>query len=80
MSRGYEAHNAIDELEGEIEYLEEENARLQKELGDIKDIGYNSVTMRDMIKNLYIAKTTASEREFEYQLREVFLKVLDKRL
>mgnify|MGYP006290639155 CR=1 FL=1 len=80
MSRGWDAHNAIDELEGEIESLENEIEELKHELGEIEDIGHSSRSLRDMIENLYIAKTTASEREFEYQLREVFLKVLNKRL
>jgi uncharacterized protein (UPF0335 family) len=79
-NRTYSAHNAIDDLETEIEYLEEQNKRLRDELKDVEQVGFNSFFLKSMIKNLYIAKTSASEREFEMQLREMFMKVLDKRL
>ena len=70
----------LDDTQSDLDYYQQEHSRLEDRIDELEDEIYGVESCEDAIRSLYIAKTCSSEREFDYQLRRVFLEILDKRL
>jgi hypothetical protein len=68
----------VDDLEDDVLYNERAAERLEEQLNELEAEDRDIAYVKQLITDLYIAKISASDREFDMQLREMFLKVLDK--